>query len=363
MIVRDEAATIGAVLADAGQFCDELIVLDTGSVDETVEIARAGGATVHEFVWIDDFAAARNASFAHCTGDWILWLDADDRVPAAAQAGFRDLKNELRGRHDLDGIMVPYHRGFAASDPSICTFSFDRERVLRRSAGLRWECAVHEVIGLRHDRSIRWPDAFVEHRPPVESLERKSHRNIRILEGMVGSGDRSPRTLFYYGNELREHGRHEEALAVYGEYIERGTLGWERYSALLHMATCCDELDRHEEKVQHLLAAVHFDSARAEAFNRLGMHFYDRKEWRRAIAFFGGASVVERPNEGFINDSDYADLPLDYLAVCLSHLGRDREALEYTLRAIVTAPDRERLLTNVDYYRARLAAHGDEQKP
>src|SRR5580692_9110946 len=83
MIVRDAETQIEGVLEDASTFCDELIVVDTGSEDATKELAAARGAKVFEFEWIDDFAAARNASFEHCTGDWILWLDADDRIPPA----------------------------------------------------------------------------------------------------------------------------------------------------------------------------------------------------------------------------------------------------------------------------------------
>jgi glycosyltransferase involved in cell wall biosynthesis len=59
---------------------DEIVVVDTGSVDRTREIAREHGAKVFEFAWIDDFAAARNAALDHATGDYAFWLDADDVI-------------------------------------------------------------------------------------------------------------------------------------------------------------------------------------------------------------------------------------------------------------------------------------------
>jgi len=350
MIVKDEEATLGAVLDEAATICDELVIVDTGSTDLTVDIAKKHGARVIEFRWIDDFAAARNVSFDACLGDWILWLDADDRIPPDAQAGFAHLKVLLADRSDIDGVMIPYHRAFSQVDPSICTFSFDRERVLRRRAGLRWFGRVHEVISNPAERSMRWPDAWVEHRPPPESWERKVDRNLRILENAFAEGDRSPRTLFYLGNELRDHRRWGEALGIYREYVECSDVMWEKHAALLSMAQCAEALELVSEKVQYLFAAVSTDPTRAEAFVRLGRHFYDRQEWSRAIPFLTAATSLQRPTEGFVDDGAYEAAPWDFLAICLSHLDRYEEALEVTLKALLTSDDRQRLMDNLGFY-------------
>jgi glycosyltransferase involved in cell wall biosynthesis len=357
MIVRDEEGSIAQVLDDASSFCDERVVVDTGSKDGTIEIARAHGATVHSFEWIDDFSAARNFSFDLCRGDWIVWLDADDRVPPAAQAGFRRLRRELESRSDLDGVMVPYHRVFDAEDPAICTFSFDRERVLRREAALRWTGPVHEVIALPTGRWTRWTEAWVEHRPAPGSWTGKRDRNLRILERAVNAGDRSPRSLFYYANELRDHRRFEESLAVYSEYVDRSDVEWERYAAFLHMADCASGLGRDDDRMKFLVQAMMLDSTRAEAFNRIGVHFYERREWRRAIPFFAAAAALDRPADGFVSDPDYTWLPQDYLAICLNACDKPEEALEYTVRALKSAPaaSRERLMGNIRFYVDRVS--------
>ena len=78
LIVRDEEHTLGRCLDSMAGIADEIIVLDTGSVDATKSVAIEHGARVFDFTWIDDFAAARNASFAHAEMDYIMWLDADD---------------------------------------------------------------------------------------------------------------------------------------------------------------------------------------------------------------------------------------------------------------------------------------------
>jgi tetratricopeptide (TPR) repeat protein len=89
MIVRDEAEMAPAFLESVRGLWDELIVVDTGSNDGTQQLFRDGGAKVLSFSWINDFAAARNVSLAHATGDWVLVLDADERVSADFIAAFR----------------------------------------------------------------------------------------------------------------------------------------------------------------------------------------------------------------------------------------------------------------------------------
>lgn len=78
MIVKDEAASLGRALASVAGIVDEMIVVDTGSTDDTVAIAQAQGAQVQVCPWTNDFAAARNASLRYATGDWVLVLDADE---------------------------------------------------------------------------------------------------------------------------------------------------------------------------------------------------------------------------------------------------------------------------------------------
>ena len=89
MIVKNEAALLGHCLDSIAGLWDELVVLDTGSTDATPEIARAHGARLEPYAWTADFAAARNAGLALCTGDWVLVLDADEAVDPADHAAIR----------------------------------------------------------------------------------------------------------------------------------------------------------------------------------------------------------------------------------------------------------------------------------
>ncbi len=80
MIVKDEAAVLADCLEGACRFADELVIVDTGSTDETKEIASRYTDRVFDFTWCDDFASARNFSYSKASCDHIMWLDADDRI-------------------------------------------------------------------------------------------------------------------------------------------------------------------------------------------------------------------------------------------------------------------------------------------
>ncbi|MDZ7620506.1 MAG: glycosyltransferase family 2 protein, partial [Patescibacteria group bacterium] len=106
MIVRDEAKTLTAALESVKAVADEIIVLDTGSTDQTVSIAEAAGAVVHHARWTDDFAHARNTCLQHVTGEWILWLDGSERLDAASADALRRFVDEQADRDHVYLIMV-----------------------------------------------------------------------------------------------------------------------------------------------------------------------------------------------------------------------------------------------------------------
>src|SRR4051812_23215378 len=91
MIVKNEEANLAACLDGIVGLVSQMVIVDTGSTDRTREIATRYGAHIVEFPWIDHFAAARNTALPHVTGDWIFWLDADDRLDEDNRARLRTL--------------------------------------------------------------------------------------------------------------------------------------------------------------------------------------------------------------------------------------------------------------------------------
>ncbi len=347
MIVRDEEAVLGRLLADAAGFADEVIVVDTGSEDGTVQVARAAGAHVLHYPWSDDFAAARNVSFSAGTTDWVMWLDADDRVPLEVQHRLQAWKTDFLPKVQGDAILLPYRAAWAA-DGVTCLHSYHRERLLRRQAGPRWIGRVHEVAEVPGAAVLR-EDCWVEHRPPPDAKPGKSDRNLRILLASYDAGEGGLRTLFYLGNELRDHGRTAEALERYGDYLAQAAPGWERYQALVYAARCASVLERPEFAQALAEEAVRLDPSRAEAWVLQGMWRFHREDWAGAIPYFTAATALSVPRMGFVELPAYSYVPWDCLSVCLQRLGRNAEALQALSHAISGNPDRDRLADNAGW--------------
>ena len=208
MIVRDEEHNLPACLGSARGLFDEIVVVDTGSTDRTVEVARSFGAIVSEFPWIDDFAAARNAALDRATGDYAFWLDADDIIEPAQRPRLRALLDSL-DRSDPAGHVVRCACD-ASSDGSGQTI-VDHVRLFPLRPEVRWTYRVHEQILPALRRSgvpVRWSDVVVRHTGYVDPTvrARKMVRDRAILEAELARDPEEPFVLFNLGGLAMERG-------------------------------------------------------------------------------------------------------------------------------------------------------------
>jgi glycosyltransferase involved in cell wall biosynthesis len=142
MIVRNEEANLSGCLASAADLVDEIIVVDTGSTDRTKEVAGRLGARVYDFPWCDDFAAARNESLRHATGQWIFWLDADDRLDEENRGKLQALLAGLKTENVAYVMRCCSQSGATGGS----TAAVDHVRLFPRHPEIRWQYRVHEQI-------------------------------------------------------------------------------------------------------------------------------------------------------------------------------------------------------------------------
>jgi glycosyltransferase involved in cell wall biosynthesis len=181
MIVRNEERFLRDCLESLKGAADEIVIVDTGSTDGTKEIAAGYGARVFDFPWRDDFAAARNVSLEHCLGEWILFIDADERLGPIDKALVRaDLSR-------------PGHNAFTIKYRPITWFTTFREyRIFRNDPRIRFEGIIHETVlpsvrraGEEDGLAIGDSALEIDHVGYDGDMAHKHRRNLPLLQKHV----------------------------------------------------------------------------------------------------------------------------------------------------------------------------------
>lgn len=219
MIVRNEARNLPRCLASAQPYVDEMIVVDTGSTDETVAIAQQYGAKVSYFDWCDDFAAARNFSISQATGTWILILDADEELLVAAKDVFKHLGTEP------DVFLYALLRIEADELSNLSEIYVDR--LFRNLPNIGYSGCLHENI---HPPQQYLNQAWIGYLPGLQIkhygydpavLIAKAERNIRILETLQQQQGLDLRLLDTLAEMHEKAGNQNKALAYRQQAFER----------------------------------------------------------------------------------------------------------------------------------------------
>lgn len=324
MIVKNEEDVLARCLKCVKQFADEIIIVDTGSSDHTVDIARQYTDNVYDFVWCDDFAKARNFSFSKAEMDYCMWMDADDVVPDEEIAKINALKQSLS--EDVSIVMMQYHTGF--DEQGNPTFTYYRERIVKRNEQHQWVGVIHEVIPLIG--KLQYVDIAITHRKMKQG---DGDRNLLIFEGLIAKGVRlDAREQFYYARELYYHKRYEDAFTAFRQFLDEGA-GWleNNIDACAIMGYCAYEMGKDNVAIQCLLRSLEYDEPRAEICCDIGKHFFDRGAYKKALFWYETARtrVMDETSGAFVRRECYDYVPCLQLCVCWWRLGDMKKAKMY----------------------------------
>lgn len=337
MIVKDEEEVLGRCLESVGGLVDEIVVVDTGSADGTREIAQSLGARVFRLAWEDDFAAARNFSFSQASGDYLMWLDADDVLPPESAEKFPALR-EMLEETGADTVMCPYGTGGLV---------YLRERVVKRCSDAKWRGHVHECIP-PFGKTVHC-DLSVLHLPCGRD---KGMRNLFIYEKWAEKEKLSGRDLFYFGRELCEHNLYTQAEAVLLEMLAGD--GWyvNKIEACKVLARCRLAKGDAKGALSALFESFRYGEPRASVLCELGALFKAQKQYREAAYWYEAAlHARDHSAEG---DFEYPACrtvtPLLELVVCYYSLGEREKALECHKKSEAIAPDHPSVIFNKKFF-------------
>ncbi|MBW1699730.1 MAG: tetratricopeptide repeat protein [Deltaproteobacteria bacterium] len=339
MIVRNEEKDLSGCLQAIAPVVDEIVVVDTGSQDRTVDTAKAYGARVCYFDWIDDFSAARNESIKCATGDYIIWLDADDRISKENQQKLAYLKK---------GFPPEKHTAFAlqiicrsAAGQSVVYYQL---RIFPNVKGVMFEGQIHEEIAPSLNRlgiGIVKENIQIVHTgyKNEKSLFEKAQRNLRILSSKIKGEQQTPKDYCrlaecYFG--IRDYKRCLK-------YIKRARTAGSSANfykkSYTMMADCYIQTGQADKAVQLLQYALKEYPGNWYMRYLMGATLTFSGKYKEAIPYLTKALDCRKTIEDFPVLSNIDARILYFLGRCLEATGRLQEAAEIYKSSITSEPN------------------------
>ena len=352
MIVRDEERFLAGALASVAGVVDEIVVVDSGSTDDTIAIAERAGARVERIVWRDDFSYARNTALALARYRWIFVLDADERLETtsrdvlrsiraipAAQSGIwiacRNLTDEYRAAGVMTNALI---------------------RIFPNDERIRYRNAVHEFPTLEGApeglHALRSQIEITHHGYLSEIMRERSkgERNLRLAEAEVARDPSDPFHTYNLGMAALLAGKRVMALEVLETMLKQteGAPRGFRPHGMIVLADCYIEdgrLSRAREIVEDCIALV---PTFANAYFSSGKIFVAQARYFEAREAFGRAiGAGEYNGEHFVVDDEVATWKAhSEIGATLLHEARYADALAWFDLGLANRADAEPLLTN-----------------
>lgn len=337
MIVKNEEAMLPVCLKSIREFVDEIVVVDTGSNDSTIDIARSFDARVENFTWINDFSAARNYALGFVKTPWTMWLDADDMV--LNPEGIPNLL-EIARKNRIDSIYTQYQQEASC---------FQRRMHFFKPKNYKWEGVVHENPMPRQPNLAEalLSDIVVKHRKPADRGPQAAKQYLEILlekdpTNWLGLAE-SYKYLYHNPEqpELKNEYRNQ-ADAYYWQALEHPEINdWTRYYC--HFQIAWFNLYRSETEskwfdiaIRNAQVCVALNPERAEGWGILGLCWKALQDYHKAIEAFQTALSCTLPNDvtGLVFPAYYDEIP----KVALEEIKRQVEAEKEPL---IITPSRE----------------------
>ena len=215
MIVKNEERDLPRCLESAKDLVDEIIVVDTGSMDQTREVALGFGARLYDYEWCDDFAAARNYCIGQATKQWVLCLDADEELEVA-QHGAIKRKLTQRGFDGLSLLVESKTAGTAGSSVHYVV------RLFRNSKGIRFRGPIHESLD-SHGLIYQFSNFRIYHYGYIldkRGRNKKIEREENILLDLTRKDPTTLEWFMYLFRNYLNQSRYRDVLNIYDENRE-----------------------------------------------------------------------------------------------------------------------------------------------
>jgi tetratricopeptide (TPR) repeat protein len=344
MIVKDEEKNLQRCLLSVQGAVDEIIIVDTGSTDHTLDTAKRFSAKVQAFPWNGNFSDARNASLELATGEWVLFLDADEALAEESGPVLRQVVADTT----IDGYLIKIISYMG--DESYSQWSTDMVfRLFRNRPDYRFRGAVHEqVIDCIQEcnsqaRFQAAPGAVILHYGYLDQQIKdkdKMNRNLAIIGREAEIHPESRSVHYHYGVELFRVGRFAEAarqLEIAAQGVDPGQLFLPKL--FNYLAPCYHRSGRPEQALETIRAGLELFPDNAGLHLYGGQISYEAKDYGSAYTFFSKClTLPEQPDYYGSFSGARGFRPSLFLALLAGKFGNEEEALRYYIHGLRDNP-------------------------
>ena len=339
---------------DSMREADEVVVLDTGSTDKSVEILRECGARVEiETIEPWRFDAARNRSLALVDDDAEICVCTD--LDEVLHAGWREAVERAWAR-GANRLRYRYTWSFNADGGEDVVFFTDK---IHGRHGFCWVNPVHEVLKCKGEERIRTADGVqLDH---LADPKKSRAQYLPLLELAVREEPDNDRNRHYLGREYMFHGEWKRAVAVLKEHLAMPRAVWrdERCASMRYIARCLRQLGRDEEAALWLHRAVAEAPHLREPYLEFADLLYAQQDWYGVIFMANRAlTITERPRTYICEPFAWGSYPYDLLSLAYDRTGQTQRALSCAEKALSLTPQDRRLQKNCALLQKKLQEEG-----
>jgi len=335
MIVRDEEENLAECLSSIRDEVDEIIIVDTGSKDQTEVIGRSFTDKIYSYQWQGDFSAARNFAISKCTGQWILCLDADEKLDCL-QGSFRQLINNNPGA-EVFGLPLR-----TSSDTKFEQFIVIR--LFRNTADYYFVGTIHEQVLISNSNVVVIGETPVIWHKTISRKQRnpKRYRNLQLLTQHLKNNPDNYYLKYYMGVELLGLGQYEKALPYFREAVSNISPHqlMFRGPAIRYLVDCLKFLGHLDDALEVCQKESKLQPDYTDVFFDAGTILEEKGDFKRAIDYFNKAIQLGDPPLCFYHSKGTESfLAFYHVGFCYEKIGRHELAEDYYWQALKTNPN------------------------
>lgn len=340
MIVKDEERCLKRCLDSVRDLVAEIVIVDTGSIDRTIEICRSYGAKVYSYPWNNNFAAARNFGLNKVKGDWILWLDADEEVVREG----REQLSDSSLFEDYDALSVPLINFYGEQVNYDDFVQIAQPRIFRNHQGFQFENKIHEWLNLSKayaQERVGFIDLKIYHYGYMNARiedKQKHERNINLLLQELSEDKDNAWVRYYLATEYYRRKNYNEAFEQVNQAIKLflnlgvipppSMLYSLKYSILI-------QTESWDGAWPGIKSAVQMFPDYVDLKFYMGLILYQKKMIQEALDAFRECIEMGENNLDYLTTKGFGSFRAWYYAgLCLEELDREEEALAAYRKAV-----------------------------